>query len=70
MPTWSTIFWRRQHAAKQTRGLVIQSDGVVLDGRQRVQVDGYVVHLSAREPAATPVTSSAHPPTCPASLPR
>jgi DNA-binding response OmpR family regulator len=53
MPQWSTILWRhRQGTAGVARGQVMESNGVVLDGpRRRVQVDGYVVHLSARETA-------------------
>jgi hypothetical protein len=50
---WSNILPRRpQRSAKVTHRQVLESSGVVLDGaRRRVQVDGYVVHLTARETA-------------------
>lgn len=47
------ILWRpARRAAMLTYRPVIETHGVVLDSlRRRVQVDGYVVHLSARETA-------------------
>jgi DNA-binding response OmpR family regulator len=53
MSKWSTVLWRRcGHTAGTDRWQVMESNGVVLDGpRRRVHVDGYVVHLSARETA-------------------
>jgi DNA-binding response OmpR family regulator len=47
------ILWRpARHGAKLTYRPVMEAHGVVLDSlRRRVQVDGYVVHLSARETA-------------------
>jgi len=47
------LLWRlARPGAKLTYRPVMEAHGVVLDSvRQRLQVDGYVVHLSARETA-------------------
>ncbi|MGH2842724.1 MAG: winged helix-turn-helix domain-containing protein [Solirubrobacteraceae bacterium] len=45
--------------ASVTHGRVLEADGVVLDGlRRRVQVDGYIVYLPAREAAVLSVLMS------------
>src|SRR5689334_1906670 len=47
---WSILWRPAQRGVKLTYRPVMESHGVVLDSlRRRVQVDGYVVHLSARE---------------------
>jgi len=49
---WSILWRPAQRGVKLTYRPVMESHGVVLDSlRRRVQVDGYVVHLSARETA-------------------
>jgi DNA-binding response OmpR family regulator len=57
MRKWATILWHRpQCLPKLTCQPVIESAGVILDGaRQRAQVDGHVVHLTARESAVLSV---------------
>lgn len=52
MLTWSTMLRRRPRPPAKTQDQVIQADGVTLDmPRRRAQVDGYLVHLPARETA-------------------
>jgi two-component system, OmpR family, copper resistance phosphate regulon response regulator CusR len=53
MLTWSTMLWRRSWLpGRVTYGQVMEAEGVVFDGlRRRVLVDGYLVHLPAREAA-------------------
>ncbi|MGH3869230.1 MAG: winged helix-turn-helix domain-containing protein [Pseudonocardiaceae bacterium] len=53
MLTWSMMLWRHPWPhGRITCGQVMEADGVVFDGqRRRVLVDGYLVHLPAREAA-------------------
>lgn len=53
MLTWSMVLWRRSRLrGRVTRDEIIAADGVVFDGpRRRVLVDGYLMHLPAREAA-------------------
>ena len=53
MLTWSKMLWRRSRPQDEiTYGQVMEADGVMFDGpRRRVLVDGYLVHLPAREAA-------------------
>jgi DNA-binding response OmpR family regulator len=55
MLMWSWMLWRRSRSRSRGRvtyGQAMEDEGVVLDGpRRRVLVDGYLVHLPAREAA-------------------
>jgi DNA-binding response OmpR family regulator len=54
MLTWSNVLRRRssQPGWVADVGWEIEANGVIFDGlRRRVQVDGYLVHLPAREAA-------------------
>ena len=52
MPTWSTKRRRHPRSPATTHEHVIQAEGILLDpARRRALIDGYLVHLPARETA-------------------
>lgn len=57
MLTWSMMLWHRSWPqGRATCGQVQEADGVVFDSpRRRMLVDGYLVHLPAREAAVLSV---------------
>jgi DNA-binding response OmpR family regulator len=56
MLTWSTRLRRRPRPPATTQEHVIQAEGILLDvPRRRALIDGYLVHLPAREAAVLAV---------------